>query len=124
MRIVRKHARCVNSSDVSVSIVSGSARSFVPASGTTLEVRSASHGPDRRAVMGTPCGRLRHAPVKPDEADPARAVGTLFPVHAQTGTVRLLRGSRPHRRERVLQWLDRSLMRGVRVPEAGAILAR
>ena len=38
-----------------------------------------------------PCDEMRHAPVESNEADPARAVGTLSPLHAQARTMKFTR---------------------------------
>jgi hypothetical protein len=40
--------------------------------------------------------RCRHVPIESNEADPARAMGTFPPLHAQTRTMRFRRS--------VLQW--------------------
>jgi hypothetical protein len=59
------------------------------------------------------------------DVSPHLSGGAAAPRRSRAHPCRLLRGSQPHRRERViLQWLDRALMKGVRVPRAGTTLAR
>jgi hypothetical protein len=120
---------------------------------TSLLSRGASHEQSIRFSRGPGGGRrsrcrpfragLAAGPIHSNRAWSSPAVGDRVPAESGRGRhvsphlggaaaprrnrahpCRPLRGSRPHRRERViLQWLDGSLTKGARVAAAGATLA-